>query len=61
MFGTNCTTPLSSVVVKTSRALALSSKDSSMAHVMSTREPEVEAMAVIFVCTTNWLAGVDNY
>ena len=45
MFSTNCTTPLSSVVVTISRVLALSSKDSSMAPVRSTRVAEAEALA----------------
>ena len=37
VFGTNCITPLSSVVVTVSRALALSSKGVSMALVRSIR------------------------
>ena len=46
MFGTNCTTPLSSVVVTISQALVLSWIDSSMATVRSTRVDAVEAMLV---------------
>ena len=46
VFGTNCTTPVSSVVVTTYRALALFWKGSSMAPVRSTRVAAVEAMVV---------------
>ena len=42
----NCTTPVSSVAVTTSRALALSLKGSSMAPVRLTRAAVVEAMMV---------------
>ena len=49
VFGTNCTTPLSSDVVMISRALVLFSKDSSMAPVRSTRVAEAEAMTVVVV------------
>ena len=61
---TNCTTPLSSVVVTTFRALALFSKDSSLAPVRSTRVAEVEAMAVVVVvviCMMDWLVGGGSY
>ena len=44
VFGKNCTTPVSSVAVTTSRALALSWKGSSVASVRLTRVTSAEAM-----------------
>ena len=46
MFGKRCTTPLSSVVVTASRALALSWKGSSVVPVRLIRVAALEAMLV---------------
>ena len=58
VFGTKCTTPVSSVVVTISRALVLSSKGSSMAPVRSTRVAEAKAMMLLllFVRQIGWSA-----